>query len=782
VPGPWIRSLLAASLALGGFAGEEARAARFAGGRIDHFESEMTVVLEVPGLGTQDVELRGPTTVLVGERREEGGRGVVDTEIVAMDLAGEFQSQTLRLRANPRRSSVGEVRAQGATDDFPADSFFDVFVEVDVPGIGLLENLVPVRVQAANLQKLPPLFDTYTHPPPEIPLVLASDPGGRAIATIQGESSHRPIQDPTFGLAAGGSLDASQLYGLPKPPAVELSRAGLGLQAGDDVDALSYGADGLDAPGRTTLVFSVDPASVGAPNTGVNQQAVLGSQEGAEYVTFVDDTNRVLVPPDLVVPLPQTDDLDALVDDPAAVVDFDDDGQPERAVFFSLAPGSPTLGALGASAADVLVSAGGAVSVFAPAAAIGLQPGDNLDAMCLMKAGLPQSTLRPGSSAPTVPPPGPLLFDAMVFSLAPGSPTLAAQGHAASDLFFTNFANARPGLAGTPLTLYADAAQLGLLAGDDLDALKCARPVVLFELDGRGDLDGPGNGTGCAPNAQVDAALQLDLGPQDVVVDPTVPPSDTVGTPNFWELWSIQNPAVGDRHGPYAHPGTNAAAAGLRALDPLLDVSFVGGPGDNCGLPHVHASPFGFPGDRFGLHADPDVFACGHGVFVPHPFPIFVIPTRRDVPTTAEFVAAYYYALLRAPALLPWVLRAAWHLYDGPSTVLDLSDCPPAGRRVLLIFSGLAITQANLAYLPFALFGGAGGGAVGDGGALAPAMRIGPAQRAVAPPLYVPEAAGCAPALAAVAALGALARRRSRHASRRPAAASGSRAIQRISV
>jgi len=144
----------------------------------------------------------------------------------------------------------GTFLGQPMTVRFPADSFFDVFVEAEVTGVGVLVNVEPVRVEAQGLRKLPPLFATYTHPPPAIPLVLASNPSGPAVASIQGESTHRPIEDPTFSLAAGGSLEAAAGYGLPKPPPVVLTRAGLGLQAGDEVDALSYGGPRARRAGR----------------------------------------------------------------------------------------------------------------------------------------------------------------------------------------------------------------------------------------------------------------------------------------------------------------------------------------------------------------------------------------------------------------------------------------------------------------------------------------------------------------------------------------------------
>src|SRR5262249_59715840 len=53
-----------------------------------------------------------------------------------------------------------------------------------------------------------------------------------------------------------------------------------------------------------------------------------------------------------------------------------------KPVYFNLAPGSPTLGLIGATPADILVEfppGGPPPAVFLPAAALGLVPGDVLD-------------------------------------------------------------------------------------------------------------------------------------------------------------------------------------------------------------------------------------------------------------------------------------------------------------------------------------------------------------------------------------------------------------------
>jgi hypothetical protein len=143
---------------------------------------------------------------------------------------------------------------------------------------------------------------------------------------------------------------------------------------------------------------------------------------------------------------PISDDLDALTNEPVSVVDPDADGELEEAVFFSLAPGSPTLATSGRSAADVLWTVGFSPGVYASAASLGLQPADDIDALCIIDVGL-----GPGFDS----------ADFMLFSLAAGSPTLAARGFSAADVL-------RPG----PEVAFP-AASLGLRASDDLDALKC---------------------------------------------------------------------------------------------------------------------------------------------------------------------------------------------------------------------------------------------------------------------------------------------------------------------
>ena len=160
--------------------------------------------------------------------------------------------------------------------------------------------------------------------------------------------------------------------------------------------------------------------------------------------------------------------------------------------------------------ADVWIAPVGAVaevSVYAPAAAIGLAPispafpvppimGNDIDA--LGRVGCRQ---RRHCHA---------WHDFALFSLAPGSVALAALGNSPADIFFTDFSGS--------YAIYASAADLGLLPADNVDALEICLsgdanlnrtvnladlatldfnynvsfPVLTMDLWTKGDFDGNG--------------------------------------------------------------------------------------------------------------------------------------------------------------------------------------------------------------------------------------------------------------------------------------------------
>jgi hypothetical protein len=283
---------------------------------------------------------------------------------------------------------------------------------------------------------------------------------------------------PAYSVARGGPSQRhpADLYSLipspadthVQPPFLLRSCADLGLSADgcddgadgdqDDLDALSSGSD-FGAGTASEALFSVGPGAQGEQGTAVRTQrdcppALPGAAPEPDADVFRSGfagTNELLFdgngpvgacepafPLGLVESSITRDDLDALDMAPRDAA---------SAVFFSLDSASPSLAALDASPAGLLVSREGSVSVFATASALGLRPQDDLDGLCLAEDG--DGRFDAG--------------DEVLFSLRAGSPTLASMGAAPGDLL----------RAGNPPRIVRNPATVGLLPGDDIDALAC---------------------------------------------------------------------------------------------------------------------------------------------------------------------------------------------------------------------------------------------------------------------------------------------------------------------
>jgi hypothetical protein len=145
-------------------------------------------VVEING-AEQGVLCSGPTTIHrgdpkltdVGTRGTAGsdGRNVIDTEIVALDLTC---SGGVQVHLYPDFRSTGEINEQG-------DSFFDIFVEIDIPdssssatdvfGSMVLTNQEPARMQS-TIGHIPPIGSVYFGVRP-VALFHQGQPVGRLI-------------------------------------------------------------------------------------------------------------------------------------------------------------------------------------------------------------------------------------------------------------------------------------------------------------------------------------------------------------------------------------------------------------------------------------------------------------------------------------------------------------------------------------------------------------------------------------------------------------------------
>ena len=435
------------------------------------FDSVAQFAITVPAFGLDNVPLTavGPTHIRLGDPYDPGdGLIKINTEIEHMVLSGDTPLGPAVLRVLTPAPGCIQQKQPGV--DFPANSWFDVTIEIVVqtpngPITVYSDPAKPVRMMAM-IDSLPP-FDSEYAPAETFVGVDLVDPAGNVIGTLA-HAGHIVGQQPTFSVAPGGpsGLDPADLFRRKTAPVIRA--AGLSLGAGDDIDGLSYGLDFilppfLDSQGEVVesiidIRFSVNEGSQGRLGSHVRREAGNSEQTADEFrvgpefagsgggsnIQVLDDNGDTSP----ALPLDVADNLDALAEQPPDFADPDNDGVPNRDIYYSLAAGSPALAAVSPplvdhSAADILVSSnGGAPQVFISATELGLDPeSDDIDALCVNA-----------------------LFRAAVFSLA-GS----------ADLTFFFQGRSFP---------WATAANLGLEPGDDVNALKCHVGEVRAFWDG----------------------------------------------------------------------------------------------------------------------------------------------------------------------------------------------------------------------------------------------------------------------------------------------------------
>lgn len=137
-------------------------------GGLDCFPTTATLDVDVPaddGSTTREtVRLTGTTAVKRGDPRDSDGNGrwAIATEIVSMELVGEsarLGSIPLVLTIDPRadHASPGRIEPRAGGQNFPADSFFDLFAQVHSSGGLVAANEDRVRLAAAGgIDHFPP--------------------------------------------------------------------------------------------------------------------------------------------------------------------------------------------------------------------------------------------------------------------------------------------------------------------------------------------------------------------------------------------------------------------------------------------------------------------------------------------------------------------------------------------------------------------------------------------------------------------------------------------------
>jgi len=92
----------------------------------------------------------------------DGSVEVADAEIIGLNLTGTSTTGAITITESPALASTGEVRSLQAGPQFPASSFFDVFIDVSIPESGYrspasVHNTSPVHLTAAaDISAWPP--------------------------------------------------------------------------------------------------------------------------------------------------------------------------------------------------------------------------------------------------------------------------------------------------------------------------------------------------------------------------------------------------------------------------------------------------------------------------------------------------------------------------------------------------------------------------------------------------------------------------------------------------
>lgn len=498
----------------------------------DFHQSIGFVEIQIAGFeGTQTIFLSGITDIDRSDPAWGGDQityaNAIQTEIEMMEMYGTSSFGPAYVSLNNGIPSTGTIEGRSQENDYPADSFFDVFIEIHLAGM-ILHNQDPMRL-SAEIYCIPPIGTVYRHVG-EVQLYNEQD---QPIAVII-QAVHK-LESPLFSVVPDGNLDLATLgpfefthrdfpggaiveppfswwFGWPPMGVIYPTLLNLNPD-NDNLDALSFGQDDVVADISTDIfivTFSVDANSSGLPGTDVNFETVTGTSYGFNDVSappeqaadiFFSPTNGMNFHlldekdpspwgfPNMTVTNNiatasswfragnptgwpggnNPEDIDAIEMSNKFLIgsDLDSDNMLDELngnVFFSLD--------------GISVSVGNSVTDYRPGPVDGVASPDDIFITIppggdfgIFASGVIDIGLVPGDVLD-----GLCLDDrdmdgyldpgedAAVFTLAPGSPSLTGS-RSPADLFYTDFTGV--------FSLLVTAGEIGLLSDDNIDAIDC---------------------------------------------------------------------------------------------------------------------------------------------------------------------------------------------------------------------------------------------------------------------------------------------------------------------
>ena len=160
----------------------------------DVMQTELSHRVRLFGLGPNggdlfcDADMRGPITVARGDPFIDPTTGLccIDTRVVEMRLEGvDPICGPMIVTLCPDRPSTGRICAKEPDTCFPANSFFDMHVQIELPALGVvMKNCSPVRMECM-IDRLPPFNCVYQLNLTAVPLYRPEDCAQLPSADIQ---------------------------------------------------------------------------------------------------------------------------------------------------------------------------------------------------------------------------------------------------------------------------------------------------------------------------------------------------------------------------------------------------------------------------------------------------------------------------------------------------------------------------------------------------------------------------------------------------------------------
>jgi hypothetical protein len=221
------------------------------------------------GSATQLTAVGVPGTVPAGY--PAGNNDEIRTAILNLNLTNSSgfavtAGSAITTGTNMGVASTGEVESTGCnsiasstpiancpgSSDFPANSFFDVFADVSIPGLGTFSNSTALVVQNSAIAALPPVA-IYTHGQSSSVSLIADGNFGNGLIT-QGD------QLGTFVLTGHGqqynkAAVSEQLFGMQLEAAVN-SDSALNTEEQNFIDGQIVADDIAPEPSSFVLLFS----------------------------------------------------------------------------------------------------------------------------------------------------------------------------------------------------------------------------------------------------------------------------------------------------------------------------------------------------------------------------------------------------------------------------------------------------------------------------------------------------------------------------------------------